>query len=69
MDDPTTAPPREKAPQLFAELIHSPHQHFTLYFYAAVLRVLDQASTHFGSAEAVNEKLPFAVMHAYNARR
>ena len=37
----------------------APHEHFTLYFYAAVLRVLEQATTHFGSAEAATGRLPF----------
>src|SRR5215208_5624523 len=37
----------------------APHEHFTLYFYAAVLRVLEQAATHFGSAEAATGRLPF----------
>jgi hypothetical protein len=44
---------------LFEGLAHTPHQHFTLYFYAAVLRVIAQTSLHFGSAAAANERLPF----------
>jgi hypothetical protein len=44
---------------LLAGLPHTPQQHFTLYFYGAVLRVAGQASLHFGSAEAANERLPF----------
>jgi hypothetical protein len=45
--------------ELFDGLPHTPHQHFTLYFYAALLRVIEQASLHFGSAAAANEGLPF----------
>ena len=45
--------------ELFAGLAHTPRQHFTLYFYAAVLRVAGQAARHFGSADAVGERLPF----------
>jgi hypothetical protein len=38
---------------------HSPHGHFTLYFYGAVLRLLAQAGSHFGTSEAAEERLPF----------
>jgi hypothetical protein len=43
----------------FAALPHTPFQHFTLYVYGAMLRVATHASSHFGSAEAIQEHLPF----------
>ena len=47
------------AAALFAGLAHTPHQHFTLYFYAALLRVLEHSTAHFGTADAADERLPF----------
>jgi hypothetical protein len=44
---------------LFAGLPPTPHQHFTLYFYAALLRLLGQAILHFGSFETANERFPY----------
>lgn len=44
---------------LFADLTHTPQQSFTLYFYAAVLRLAHQAALHFGSPDAAHERLPF----------
>ena len=43
----------------FAAVQHSPHQHFVLYFYAAILQLLEQARDHCGSAEAADERFPF----------
>ena len=51
---------------MFKEVPHTPQQHFTLYFYAAVLRLAAQASVHLGSAEQANERLPF--LSAYLAQ-
>ena len=48
----------EGAP-LFDGLAHTPRQHFALYFYAALLRVLGHVSAHFGSADAAHQHLPF----------
>lgn len=49
----------DRASSFLADLPYTAHQHFTLYFYAALLRLLDQASRHFGSAEAADERFPF----------
>ncbi len=57
MNDRSRLPPLARP--LFEGLAHTPRQHFTLYFYAALLRVTAQASLHFGSAEAANERFPF----------
>ncbi len=57
MNDRSRLPPLARP--LFEGLAHTPQQHFTLYFYAALLRVTAQASLHFGSAEAANERFPF----------
>src|SRR6186713_2045417 len=43
----------------FAALPYSPRQHFALYFHAAILRVLELARDHLGSAEAAHERFPF----------
>jgi hypothetical protein len=43
----------------FAALTHTPRQHFALYFYAALLRVIEQATLHFGSADAAHDRFPF----------
>lgn len=43
----------------FAELAPTPVEHFKLYFYAAVLHVIEQASSTFGSREAAFEHFPF----------
>jgi len=43
----------------FAALPYSPRQHFALYFHAAVLRVLELARDHFGTADALQERFPF----------
>ena len=51
------APSRDAA--LFAGLPHTARQHQTLYVYAALLRLLGQASSHFGGAEGANERFPF----------
>jgi hypothetical protein len=45
--------------RFFAALAHTPQQHFALYFYAALLRVIEQTTLHFGSAAAVHERFPF----------
>jgi hypothetical protein len=45
--------------RVFAEVAHTPQRHFALHFFAAVLRVLEQAGLHLGSAEAANERFPF----------
>ena len=45
--------------RFFAALAHTPQQHFTLYFYAALLRVIEQTTLHFGSAAAAHERFPF----------
>jgi hypothetical protein len=59
MNEPTHPPLHDTDPALFAGLAQTPQQHFTLYFYAAILRLVAQLNTHFGSPEAVNERLPF----------
>jgi hypothetical protein len=46
-------------PGPFAALPYSPRQQFALYFHAAVLRVLELAHDHFGTADAVHERFPF----------
>src|SRR3954471_3400792 len=43
----------------FAALPYGSRQHFALYFHAAVLRLLDLARDHLGSAEAAHERFPF----------
>src|SRR5947209_15723918 len=43
----------------FADLAPTPTEHFKLYFYAAVLHVIEQASHSFGSREAAFEHFPF----------
>src|SRR5688572_7624126 len=43
----------------FAALPYSPRQHFALYFHAAILRVLETARDHLGSAESAHERFPF----------
>jgi hypothetical protein len=45
--------------RFFAALAHTPQQHFALYFYAALLRVIEQTTLHFGSAAAAHERFPF----------
>lgn len=56
---PRTVATGNASAALFDGLAHTPHQHFTLYFYAALLRVLEHSTAHFGSAEAADERLPF----------
>ncbi len=43
----------------FAELPPTPTEHFRLYFFAAVLHVLEQVSISLGSREAAVEQFPF----------
>jgi len=43
----------------FADLAPTPTEHFKLYFYAAVLHVIEQASQSLGSREAAFEHFPF----------
>src|SRR2546425_1180985 len=45
----------------FADLPPTPSAHFQLYFYAAVLRVIDRVCDALGSSEAVFERFPFLV--------
>jgi hypothetical protein len=45
--------------RFFAALAHTPQQHFALHFYAALLRVIEQATLHFGGAAAAHERFPF----------
>jgi hypothetical protein len=45
--------------RFFAALAHTPQQHFALYFYAALLRVIEQTTLHFGSAATAHERFPF----------
>ena len=59
MNDRSGRPASDRAEGVLAGLPHTPHQHFTLYFYAALLRLLDHVTFHFGSAEAANDRLPF----------
>ena len=49
----------------FADLACTPPEHFKLYFYAAVLRVVKQCFEVFGSREAAFEQFPF--LSGYNA--
>jgi shikimate kinase len=44
---------------LFDHLPHTPLQHFALYFYAALLRVLTRAARHYDSAQAARKALPY----------
>ncbi len=48
-------------PHPFASLPPTPQQHFTLYFYAAVLNVLEQVSRAFDSHEEALSRFPFLV--------
>jgi hypothetical protein len=59
VDDRSRMPPSGPRDDLFKGLAHTPQQHFTLYFYAALLRLLHHASVHFESPEAMNARLPF----------
>ncbi len=43
----------------FADLPPTPAEHFKLYFYAAVLHLIEQVSQSFGSREAAFEQFPF----------
>ena len=43
----------------FADLAPTPVEHFKLYFYAAVLHVIEQTAQSFGSREAAFEHFPF----------
>ena len=43
----------------FADLAPTPVEHFKLYFYAAVLHLIEQVSRTFGSREAAFEHFPF----------
>jgi hypothetical protein len=43
----------------FVDLPPTPAQHFKLYYFAAVLRLLEQVATAFGSFEAAVEHFPF----------
>jgi hypothetical protein len=43
----------------FADLRPTPTEHFKLYFYAAVLRVIKQCFEIFGSREIAFEQFPF----------
>ena len=43
----------------FADLAPTPTEHFKLYFYAAVLHLIEQVSQSFGSREAAFEQFPF----------
>src|SRR6266566_10057664 len=43
----------------FAELAPTPTEHFKLYFYAAVLHLIERVSLTFGSREAAIEHFPF----------
>lgn len=44
---------------VFADLPPTPAEHFKLYFYAAVLHLIEQVSQSFGSREAAFEQFPF----------
>jgi ATPase family protein associated with various cellular activities (AAA) len=44
---------------MFGDVPHTPQQHFTLYFYAALLRLAAQVSAHFGSSAEAARQLPF----------
>lgn len=44
---------------LLEGLPYTPLQHFALYFYAALLRVVARAASHHGSLAAARESLPF----------
>ncbi len=43
----------------FADLPPTPQNHFKLYFFGAVLRLLDQVAQSFGSRDAALEEFPF----------
>src|SRR6185295_17686217 len=45
--------------QPFCDLPQTPDTHFKLYFYAAVLRVIEQVMQSFDSPEATFEQFPF----------
>jgi hypothetical protein len=59
MSDDPRIQAHDRDPDLFAGLAHTPRQHFTLYLYGALLRLLGQASLHFGSAASAIDALPF----------
>ena len=44
---------------LFDDLAHTPMQHFALYFYAALLRILARAVRTYRSEQAVLEAMPY----------
>ena len=44
---------------LFAALPHSARQHFALYHYAAMLRLIGQATVQLGTPDAMRERFPF----------
>ena len=44
---------------IFSQLPPTPAQHFRLYFFAAVLHLLDQLTITYGSREATLEQFPF----------
>jgi hypothetical protein len=54
-DERSSARPRG----VFDHLPHTPLQHFALYFYAALLRILTRAARHYGSAQAARKALPY----------
>src|ERR1051325_2528901 len=45
----------------FADLPATPVEHFKLYFYAAVLQIIERVSQILGSFEAAFEQFPFLV--------
>jgi hypothetical protein len=48
-------------PSPFSEFEHTPHSHFRLCFYGAVLNVISRVLMSFGSFEAVFDKFPFLI--------
>src|SRR6478609_2260236 len=47
----------------FAELPHSPREHFRLYALAAAARLIDEAGRALGSHEALLEQFPFVIRY------
>src|SRR4051794_18046461 len=56
--------PEQQPPQPFASFSRTAESHFDLWYYAAVLAVIAQASRAGGSGKAVFEQFPFLTGYA-----